>query len=74
MDREINKPTELTAEDFEKFVKKLYESEIEKKTCFTCKKVFYLDGYGRSFGECDECFFKRIPEKERTEFFKSFFE
>lgn len=67
-------PTEITSADIDNFVQQLMKSEIKGKTCFTCQKVYYLDGFGSMFMECDECFFKRIPKEEKEAFFRSFFE
>jgi hypothetical protein len=68
-----DKPTEITIEDIDNFVKQLMESEIKPKTCYSCSKEYYFDSYGHMFMECDECYFKKWPKEEREEFFRSFF-
>jgi hypothetical protein len=74
MTEDFDKPTDLTREDIDKFVEKLMTDEIKEKKCHTCGKGFYLDSYGHSFGECDECFFSRWTKEEREAFYRSFFE
>jgi ribosomal protein L37AE/L43A len=66
------KPTELTVEDIDNFVKKLMTEEIKKHLCFKCTKE-YINSYGHGLGECDECYFARWPKEEREAFFRSFF-
>ena len=67
-----DKPTVFTKKDLDKVFKDILNSELKEMTCSSCDKSFYLDSYGEAFGECDECFFKRVPEEKRIEFFRSF--
>ncbi|MCF1193325.1 hypothetical protein LRR18_17180 [Mangrovimonas sp. AS39] len=69
----MDKPTELTSEDIDKFVENLMNSEIKKNNCFKCGKR-YFGGYGHHISECDECWFSRFPKEQVTEFYRSFFE
>jgi hypothetical protein len=52
-----DKPTELTAEDIDKFVEKLMTEEIKEKRCSSCVKRFFFQSFGYMFGECDEFYF-----------------
>lgn len=69
-----DQPTEFTSQDIDKFVENLMNSEIKEKKCATCGKGYYLNSYGYMFMECDECFFKRVPAKQKEQFFRSFLE
>jgi hypothetical protein len=69
-----DKPTELTAEDIDKFVEKLMTDEIKEKRCSSCDKRFFFQSYGYMFGECDECYFSRFPKEQVEAFCRSFFE
>jgi hypothetical protein len=72
MDEQLNKPTEITTEDIDRFVEYLMNSEIKKHQCFKCSKE-YLQSYGHHMQECDECWFSRFPEEQVKEFYRSFF-
>jgi len=73
MNREIDKPTEITADDIDKVMKYLMISEMKPKICSACCKENYTDVYGHMFSECDECYFKRFPNDEVEAFCRSFF-
>lgn len=72
---EEDKPTELTAEDIDKFVNSCMSGafDIKFRSCWKCSKE-HFPNYGAHLMECDECFFSRWPKKEREAFFRSFFE
>ncbi len=72
---DIDKPTELTNQDIDKFVKKLMDGDfdIKPKPCFKCGKE-HFPNYGNLLEECDECFFARFPKDQVGDFYKSFFE
>lgn len=73
MTENLDKYTEITKEDIDKFVKHLMEMEIKPKKCMKCCKKYFFDSYGSHLCECDECYFSRFPKEEREEFFRSFF-
>lgn len=70
----LNKPTEITREDIDKFVNMLRTEEIKPCECYKCGKNYYGGSYGHHIGECDECWFKRFPKEQVEEFCRSFFE
>ncbi len=69
-----DEPTELTAEDIDKFMEKLMNGDLDLKPrpCFSCSKN-HFPSYGSAVGECDECWFKRFPKDQVKEFYRSFF-
>jgi hypothetical protein len=70
---DFDKPTELTAQDIDKFVEKLMNEEIKGHQCFKCSKKYYGGSYGHHIGECDECWFSRFPKDQVQAFYRSFF-
>lgn len=67
------KPTELTAEDINKFFEKLMTEEIKMRQCWKCSKE-HFPNYGSFLNECDECYFEKWPKQEREAFYRSFFD
>lgn len=65
-----DEPTQLTREDFDKFLTYLENHEIKIHKCF-CDKEF-IPNY--SLIECDECYFSRFPKDQVKAFCRSFFE
>jgi hypothetical protein len=69
---EIDKPTELTISDIDKFVKTLMNSEIPIHKCLKCSKEF-IGGFGVEIGYCDQCYFDQFPKEVVEKFIQSFF-
>lgn len=72
---ENNEPTEITAKEVDEFVKMFERGdfEVKQRPCRSCGKD-HFPNYGFHIDECDQCFFKRFPEKQKRAFFRSFFE
>ena len=69
-----DEPTQCSADDFQKVVDMLMNSEIQTYECRKCDKKYIHDSYGHHIGECDECWFARFPKDEVIAFYRSFFE
>ncbi len=69
---EGDKPTELTFEYIDKFVKGLLNGGYDPKPrpCFNCSKQFFPN-YDSM--KCDECYFAQFPKEEVKAFYRTFF-
>lgn len=69
----LDKPTEITVDDLDRFLEIYMNKEIKPNVCFKCNKE-YFGSYGHHISECDECFFSRFPKEQVRAFYRSFFE